>query len=1170
MKGKFRLAAGAICALLVLYFAPKVSGQAAYGTIIGTVTDPSGAEVPDAKVTIVNVDKGFSQTTTANSSGFYSVTNLIPGNYKVTVEGKGFKTFVQNNLPVIVGTSTTLNVTLEIGAVGETITVNAAPPLMETDRASVETDLSSRQVESLPILDRNFTQLELLLPGAAKMPWQHAEGENPQDGVQINNNGQLFSGTNFMIDGMDNTDPVLGIIMVNPPVDSVEEVTATGSNFDPEFSQAGGSVIQVETKSGTNAFHGSAFEFNRINNFEARDPFTQQPIPVPTTGISPGCSLYSSTKNTELCFPSTHWNQFGGSLGGPIRKDKLFVFGYYQGTRRRIGSSVLTRVPTAGEAAGDLSGLGVAIYDPATGNPDGTGRTQFVSFPSGANANSLCTNPAGCLNMIPTSRISPQAANLLKLLPGPTLTNVTGGANNFTGSGVQTYDTNEPGVRVDYVQNSNLRYFGHYAYGGYHLNTPGAFQTAGGPGFTGFNGEGITNARNQNGVGGLNYTLSPTMLADFRFGVTKYRVFLSSPDATQQLATQAGLAGLNFANRPDTWGLPDVNVNSTGGFQMGYQCNCPLNEQDLEYQGVTNWTKVMGNHRFKVGADIRRRRNKRLPSDQHRAGVYAFDPGVTALCCDAQGNPIGGLGEASFLLGDPSQFNRFSQISTTQQDVQWSMYYYGEDTWRLTSKLTLNYGLRWDTWFADESLNAGQGGRYDVSTNTVYIPGVVSQSGGVQTPYHNFSPRLGIAYALNPKTVVRTGWGRSYFEGTFGWTFNTLAADVYPSIVNQSIPAPNAFAPINFGPMPTGCTSPLCVGPPAPVFPTTPSNGRLSLPDGIGTSNIPTNLQIPYVDSYNLSVERAVFKDATLSLGYVGNVGRDLNGGWNLNAPVPGPGSFTSRQPLFTLTPGVPWSKAFGLTQDLFNKCDCESSSYNALQAKFVKRFSANYSLLTSYTWSKTLDYGEFGTESNQYNYRVDHGPAVFDRASIFTLGHTVLLPFGHGQRWGSNAVGWLNVLLGGWQWTGVTTAESGLPFSVTENNTSLNTFDMTLRPDRAGNPFSGSCSNGLTARSANCWFNPGAFSTPAPFTFGNTSRNSLRGPGLFDADWGLHKNFKLTEKFSLLFSWDVFNAFNHPNLQNPDNNISDARAGVISDIVPLSNTSLGMRTQQLGLHFTW
>src|SRR5215813_13660973 len=377
---KHVLALCVVCALLVFFFAPKVRGQAAYGTIIGTVTDPTGAAVADAKVTVTDMEKGVSQEITTNSTGYYTANNLIPGNYKVSVEAKGFKAYVQQNLPVIVGSSTTLNVTLQVGAVGETITVESAPPLLETDRASVGTDLSSQQVESLPILDRNFTELELLLPGAAKMPWQHGQTENPQGGIQVNTNGQRFSGTNFMIDGMDNNDPVLGIIVINPPIDSVQGFNATTSNFDAEFSQAGGVVIQVETKSGTNQYHGSSFWFYRNDKFEARDPFNQKPQPIPASGLDPGCSTYSASQKTELCFPSSNWNQYGGSLGGPIRKDKMFGFFSYQGSRQHNPGSAGIRVPTQAERAGDLSDLGVAIYDPATGNPDGTGRTQFVSF----------------------------------------------------------------------------------------------------------------------------------------------------------------------------------------------------------------------------------------------------------------------------------------------------------------------------------------------------------------------------------------------------------------------------------------------------------------------------------------------------------------------------------------------------------------------------------------------------------------------------------------------------------------------------------------------------------------------------------------------------------------------------------------------------------------------
>jgi len=1141
------LAASLLCAACFVLLTRTANGQAAYGTIIGTASDPSGAGVPNAQVTATDTEKGVSQTTTTNDSGNYTLNNLTPGNYKVTVEAKGFKTFVQENLPVIVGSSTTLNATLQVGAVGEIVTVDSAPPLLETDRASVNTDLTSEQVVSLPILDRNFTALELLLPGAAKNPWQHGQTENPQGGIQIATNGQLFSGTNFMIDGMDNNDPVLGIIVINPAIDSVQGFNATTSNFDAEFSQAGGVVVQVETKSGTNQIHGSGFEFFRNNIFQARDPFNQ-PTSVPTV----------------------HWNQFGGSVGGPIRKDKMFAFFDYQGSRQHNPGSTGIRVPTQAERGGDLRDLGVNIYDPTTGNPDGTSRTQFVASSNSAspNFNSLCTIAAGCPNVIPTSRISAPAANLLgtTFVPLPKLTPANPTDNNYFTSGIQEFNTNQFVGRFDHYLTSKLRYFGRYSYGGYYLNSPGALGTAGGAQLTGF--EGTSSVRNQNGVGGLNYSLSPSLLADFRFGVTRYRVFVTAPDETTPFATQVGIPGINDPSRPDTFGFPQLNINGTAGFQMGYQCNCPLNEQELQYQGVTNWTKIVRNHAFKGGADIRRRRNKRLPSDQHRSGVYGFSPNITALNVGGGGAPSGGLGLASFLVGEPSSFNRFAQIDTSEQDVQWSMYYYAEDTWRLTPKLTVNYGLRWDTWFADESLNKGQGGRYDVTTNTVFIPGVggVSMSGGVQTQYHNFSPRLGIAYSLNPKTVIRTGWGRSYFQGTFGWTFNTLDADVYPSIVSQSIPVANSFSPVNFGTPVTPCASPLCTAPPSAtaLFPAIPSTGKLPLVCcQISTANIPTNQKIPYVDSYNLTVERVVFTDATVSLAYVGNVGRHLNGGWNLNAPPPGPGTLTSREPLFA---------AFGLSQDIFNKCDCESSGYNALQVKFTKRFSRNYSVLASYTWSKTLDFGEFGTSTNQNNYRVDHGPALFDRASVFTLGHTVLLPFGRGQRFASDAGSVLNAFIGGWEWTGITTAESGLVFSPGIDAGSLNSQDQGLRPNKVGNPFSGSCPAGDATHTINCWFNPMAYAAPAAFAFGNASRNSLRGPGLFTADWGLDKNFQITERFKLQLRWEVFNALNVANWANPGGDVTKCNAGVTCTSLPgqITDVSLPMRNQQLGLRLTF
>src|SRR5438876_9203553 len=367
----------------VLLFCGTLFGQATSGGIFGTVTDPTGAVIAQAKVTLTDVSKGVTVTTTTNESGNYTQTHLTVGTYKVTVEATGFKTSIQENVPVNVDANTRVDVALQVGDVTQEVTVSEVPPLLKSDRADVSDTLSAREISEIPVLNRNFTQLELLLPGTSKMNWQHASSENPQGGIQINTNGQLFGMNNFMIDGTDNNDPVLGIIILNPTLDSVQEFKMTTGNYDAEFAQAGGSVIQVETRSGSNEVHGSAFEYLQNNIFKARNPFSEG-LHDPGTPAPPHRGV-----------PPLRWNQFGGSLGGPIVKNKLFLFGDYQGTRRRNGASVLTHVPTAAERAGDFSAFGVPIFDPLTGNSDGSGRTQFAD-PSRATS----SNPQG-LNIIP-------------------------------------------------------------------------------------------------------------------------------------------------------------------------------------------------------------------------------------------------------------------------------------------------------------------------------------------------------------------------------------------------------------------------------------------------------------------------------------------------------------------------------------------------------------------------------------------------------------------------------------------------------------------------------------------------------------------------------------------------------------------------------------------------
>jgi len=1084
--------------------------QATSGNIIGTVLDAAGSSVAAANVSITDVGKGTSQTASTNESGNYTVSQLTPGQYRVTVSKTGFRRAVQENITVTVGQSARVDLTLQVGDTTQEITVTDAPPALQTDRAEVQTSLSAEQISSLPVLNRNFTNLTLLTPGATINTYQHGASENPQQSTLINTNGQLFAGTNYQLDGENNNDSVLGITMVNPAIDSVGAFTASTSNYDAEY-RATGAVINVETKSGTNQIHGSGFDFLQNNIFQARDSFTQ------------GLHDPGTPDPAHRGLPALRWNEFGGSLGGPIKKDKLFLFGDYQGTQRRIGASQSLRVPTAAERGGNFSDLGTPIYDPSTGNADGTGRTPFAN------------------NVIPTTRLSAPALNVLNSLPLPNVNGAASGTNNYATSTVEQFNTNQFDVRADQYVTQKLRYFARYSYLQASITAPGPFGLYGGSAFPSLNFSGTSEALNQNIGSSVIYTFNPTLLGDFRFGMSRYRVNVRALDQNTQLANTVGIPGLNIAGRPDTNGLPDLNVSGNGGVNIGYQCNCPLDQRETLLDYGTNWTKTTGNHTIKFGATLEQAWNQRLPSDNHRAGVYTFNPSITSL----NGNSSSGLGLASFALGLPSKFERFGQVSTTQEDRQNRMFYYLQDTWRITQKLTLSYGVRWDTWFPDYSLNKGQGGRYDVTTNTVFIPGVggVSQSGNSQTQWKNFSGRFGIAYSVDPKTVIRMGYGRGYSIGTFGWTFNNLAADVYPSIVNQSLPASSPYVPV----------FPLSQAPPAIVYPTIPSNGRLPLTDGIGVAYIPANQKIPYVDQWNFTIEREVVPSLTVSVGFVGNIGRHLNSGFNLNAAVPGPGPFNPRRPLYN---------QYGLTQGIFDKCNCSSSNYNALQAQSSKRFKSGYSLQASFTWSKALSFGETGTPTNQYNVRNDYGPADFDREYVFTMAHTYELPFGPGHTFLSGAHGVTKGLVEGWSFRGITSYSSGLPFSPSIGNQTFLNSDQTTRPQLlvAGNPTDNIDQN------RNKWFNTAAYGGGSLYTFGNAGRNSLRGPNYFEADWSLSKAFRFRERYGLEFRWEVFNAFNRTNLANPNTQVDSGAGGVIQDI----GAQTPMRNMQFGAHITF
>ncbi len=1115
---------------LLLITVPGARAQAVYGSIAGTVADSTGAAVPGATVTITSAQRKTSDSVVTNASGYYEKGRLLPGAYEVRAELAGFKAKVVSAVNVSVDSQTRVDVALELGDIAETVTVESVESqLLKTDRADVATTFDTRQLEELPVLDRNFTKFMLLTPGTQQQSWNHAASENPQGSAQTVVNGQTFSGTGYQLDGTENRDPILGIIVINPTLESIGETKVTSQNYDAEFGQAIAGVVSVQTKSGTNEFHGSAFEFAQRDEFQARNPFT------------------NPTKNalTGEYLPDSKRDQFGGSIGGPILKDKVFFFGDYQGTRSNVGGSRLLTVPTAAARAGDLSAYGVSIYDPAGGNP--ANRSQFPG------------------NVIPTGRLSPQALAVLSLIPLPNAAGTNNGTrDNYLVSGIEKYNSDAFNTRLDGRLNPSVNVFARYSYAKFDINGPQAFGTGGGPELVSLGG--VSQVRNHSVALGTDITLNSTTVLDVRFGFFKYGVDVLPNDYGTTPATAAGIPGLNL---DDTFssGLPFFELNG-GTAQMRFgsgldagRCNCPLSEHEKQFQVVANLTKALGNHTVKFGADIRRAYNLRVPSDTHRSGQLYFNADGT------RGPAGGGMGLATFLLGNVQSFGRYVSTSTEARETQWREFFYIQDTWRATPKLTLNYGLRTDIINPQAVNEPGNGGWLDIRTGEIRVGGVgdIDLQGNVKNKV-NWAPRLGITYQINPKTVIRAGYGRSYDIGVFGSTFGHSVTQNLPVLSAQSLNPPNNFDSV-FN---------LATGPSAPVFPAVPQNGRFPLPNGVFARLLPDEQNLSHVDAYNVTLQRELSSTYSVEVAYVGNRGKGFfgdNPATNTNQPtIVGYGTLNQnqRRPFFAgavqTVDGL--SGAYGWTQGIDYFSNTGESRYNAFQAKLTRRFRDGYSLLTHYTYQKA--------NNNDGDYffidpDVNWGPANFIRTHVFVLSGVAELPFGKGKRWGSDASGFAEALLGGWQLNANVTIQSGLPFSVCYRDSGADRDTGPCRADLIGDPDTGR-GDGISSP----YFNvtpigsPGsAFGRPAAGTFGNQPRNELRGPGWWNVDASLFKRFGLGGSRNLELRVEVQNLFNHINLNNPDSEIgvpgnNNANAGFITSMAPNALP----RFLQFGLRF--
>ncbi len=1138
--------------VLLLAMAPLSSAvaQAVYGSIYGTVTDATGAAIPNATLVITDIAKGTSVTETANGSGEFRVEHLIPDDYSVKVSSQGFSAYEQKGIHVFADSSVKVDAALKIGGSGETVEVNAdTVPQLKTDRADVSTTFTAQEIVDLPIPDRNFTSLQLLLPGAQQLGWSHAASENPQGSKQIEVDGQAFAGVAFQLDGTDNQDPMLGIIVINPNSDSLSETKIATQNFDAEFGKAVSSVVTAQTKSGTNHFHGSAFDYRQSNANLARDPFSQGP----------------SQLSAANPFPAGLKNQFGGSVGGPVLKDKFFFFGDYQGQRQKVGISNLQTVPSAHLISSCLGAVGCDFSEYVA-----AGATSGIYQPG------TSTRYTG--NVIPKAQLSQPALNLLTALQ-PYAPNTLSGSypglkNNYAKSGTGGFNSDQWDVRLDYTLNQRIHMFTRFSRFTDVLTGNTIFGAAGGSGF-GLGGYGGTSqGHNDSTAAGLDIAVNNKLVTDIRAGYYRYNINTHKYDEGVSYATQLGIPGLNTGTTT-TSGAPSFNIAEVGSFgapnngtsqgpQYGAglnvnRCNCPLTEHEDQYQIANNWTKTLGNHSIKFGVDLRYARNLRVPSDTDRTGVLSFGTGPTG-----GGSATGaaaGLGFATFVLGDVTTFGRYVSTSTNAKEFQKRLFGYVQDTWQPKPNLTINYGVRYEG-YIPESINQQAGGSLlNLNTGYLQVAGVggVKSDMNISTPSWPLDPRIGIAYEVKPGTVIRAGYGRSFDIGVFGSIFGHAATQNLPILASQQVIIGGQDTATNNNATPAFS---LAGGAPAAVPVTVPSNGLLPNPGSLVNSHArPTTERLPTIDAWNATLQQSITPTLSMTIAYVGNKGSHTLGdqsGQQTNPNeagdfLPAQYSITGQALTYSPTggdcfpagtnclvggrpdPANPGSILSGTTlvQNNVTKnntflqryyglklpacsdaayagvggvnapnggCGWSNSiqyyedgldtHYNALQATLTKQLSHGYSLNANYAWQKAISEA---TGYSTWNRQVVKGRDGALRQQQIIVYGLFQLPFGRNKQFLTHANGFVNQIVGGWEINPVVNYSSGLPFTLSYKgctNSNVGSAPCYTSGDARffHKQVSGIPGNGLL------WYN--AYSSRTGGTSSSAANDTLTSPG--------------------------------------------------------------------------
>ncbi len=1065
MKSGFRLLPVYLAGLCLI---GSVYSQNIRGTILGTVRDQTGAVIRGAKVTVRHVATGLTRTETTGDTGEYLIPQLPVGEYNLEAEQTGFKKFERTGIHLQVDDKLRIDVTLTVGETTETVEVQASTPVIATDSATVGNVVDNRKVTELPLNGRNFLQLNLLVPGAN----QGVKGsQNQTQGGSISVNGAREQANNFLLDGADNNDLAINQYAVAVSTEAIQEFKVQESTYSAEFGRSGGAQINVTTKSGSNEFHGVLYEYLRNAQLDAKNFFDKANAPIPP---------YKR-------------NQFGTSVGGPIKKDQTFFFFNYEGTRIRQSITKLATVPTAAMKAGDFSTLPITIYDPTT-----------LHFVNGAPVR----NPFPGNKILPGSMDTVGAA-VAKLYPDP---NGTIGASSglYTSSPGRTDDFNQYTARIDHRFDANDNIFGRYTFSKEdRFDTFDPFCSA-----TNVPGYGCNTLN-----GGQSLELNYIRLAgankvnELRLGFNRVRGGIFQQDQSTDLSTQLGILGTSRS--PVDFGLPRIQV--TGFDSLGDAGNLPQDRHDNTYQVTDSFAWTRGSHAIKFGGDFRRFQLNLL-FDSNARGAITFDPFFTAGAVQNANGTIGpasgtGSSFADLLLGDP----RTSTVSRSFAGLTgntvtgfrtYSMNYFIQDDWRVRPNLTLNLGLRWEynSPVVDKYNHLGTFDPTATSTGLLRIT-TADHPDLYSTSKRQFAPRFGLAWTpFGPKTVFRGGYGMF-------WDVKLLNIHLIPAL------SPPFLVPQNFNQSTNGVPNINLADP----------YGGKGTPPIPGASWIENPFLNGYLQQWSFNIERELPSSMGFTIGYVGSKGTHLDHAYDANAPLPSPLFQQANRP-------YPQFAALSV------RSASASSTYDALQVSMEKKFSKGLSFLSAYTFSKAIDDGSAwnATVVDPFNFRTERGLSTFDTRHRWVTSYTYDLPFGSGQRFGSHLSGAANMILGGWQTNGIFTVQSGNPLDVLVG-TDLAGIAGSTRPDVTANP------NNFSHDPAR-WFNTSVFSANFVGRFGDAGRNIVIGPGTTDLDFALLKVFPLrSENRYVQFRSEFFNIANHPNFDNPNTTLLSPSFGRIT-----------------------